>query len=134
MQNYTSIEQSRNLLQIGLSPNSADMRYYCYQSLGEDFYMTYPDVIEEGQILGQKDIPCWSTGALINLLPYRLEGYDGEETHVSLEIGKRTIAYVEKFNSDMAETFNEDLPGFLGENLCEAAFKAVVYLKEHKRI
>ena len=44
---YTSIEQSKKLLELGLSPESADM--------------VSPDT--------EKLLPCWSLGALLELMP-----------------------------------------------------------------
>ena len=69
MKSYTDIEQSKRLAEI-LPLESADMYYYSYMSLGEPFYMVYPDVIEDGQKLAKNDIPCWSLAALLGVVPY----------------------------------------------------------------
>jgi len=67
---YTSIEQSKKLLELGLNPESADM---LYQSLTGD---TYPEVIRVnlsskhwGILYPDTYIPCWSLGALLELMP-----------------------------------------------------------------
>ena len=68
MKSYTDIEQSKKLAEI-LPPESADMYYYSYMSIGEPFYMSYPNVIEDSQKLAKNDIPCWSLAALLSVLP-----------------------------------------------------------------
>ena len=68
MKSYTDIEQSRKLTEI-LPPESADMYYYSYMSIGEPFYMSYPNVIEDRQRLAKNDIPCWSLTAMLEVLP-----------------------------------------------------------------
>ncbi len=64
----TDLEQSKKLAEI-LPIESADMYYYSYMSIGKPFYMSYPDVIEDGQKLAKNDIPCWSLAALLGVLP-----------------------------------------------------------------
>ena len=68
MRSYTDIEQSKNLAEI-LPLKSADMYYYSYMSIGEPFYMSYPNVIEDRQKLAKNDIPTWSLTALLSVLP-----------------------------------------------------------------
>lgn len=68
MRSYTDIEQSKKLAEI-LPIESADMYYYSYMSIGEPFYMSYPNVIEDSQKLAKNDIPCWSLAALLSVLP-----------------------------------------------------------------
>jgi len=74
MQYYTTIEQSKKLLELGLNPDSADMFYNeepdeCYP---KDIVDTkYPMVIREGQkhYLKEYGVPCWSLGALWEAMP-----------------------------------------------------------------
>lgn len=68
MKSYTDLEQSRKLTEI-LPLEGADMYYYSYMSIGEPFYMSYPNVIEDRQRLAKNDIPCWSLAALLDILP-----------------------------------------------------------------
>lgn len=68
--NYTSIEQSKKLLELGLDANTADM-----------FYSIITSITTDEQIIGRIPmlkwdnmssltyIPCWSVGALLKLLP-----------------------------------------------------------------
>lgn len=71
--NYTSIEQSKHLLKLGLSPESADA---CYDvGYGqtkahiecENFISYFTN--DEYPELKDRYIPCWSLGALIELMP-----------------------------------------------------------------
>lgn len=66
--NYTTIEQSKKLLELGLNPDTADM--YCtmltenskeYSVFVKRKVCRYN--IEDG------DIPCWSVEALLELIP-----------------------------------------------------------------
>ena len=59
--NYTSIEQSKKLLELGLSSESADM-----------YYEVHSAYIEETPKIGYKhglNIPCWSVGSLLEVMP-----------------------------------------------------------------
>ena len=74
MTNYTSIEQSKKLLELGLSPETADF-YYDDEELKEG-----QGVYEEIQYwVGNKsrpaDIPCWSVGVLLDLMPKVEDNY-----------------------------------------------------------
>ncbi len=57
----TNIEQSKKLLELGLDESTADMWYH------PDFnYMNLPDFSRR---CGVENIPAWSLGALMDLLP-----------------------------------------------------------------
>lgn len=76
MKHYTSIEQSKKLLKLGLSPESADM-YWDY----DDHYTTTPKEKDYSIIAEPLNpscswdnvdpylIPCWSLGALLDVFP-----------------------------------------------------------------
>lgn len=78
--NYTSIEQSKKLLELGLSPKSADMEYKCVgftmhtnRPTDEFKYKLMPKEVDIPH-KAKYDIPCWSVGALLELMPLpRLE-------------------------------------------------------------
>ena len=68
--NYTSIEQSKKLLELGLSPESADMGYFYWErykskTSGIDDVPT----ILAGLSIEKCDIPCWTVGALLESVP-----------------------------------------------------------------
>lgn len=58
---YITIEQSKKLLELGLNPKTADM---CYSTFGVEAYPLH-------LILKNKEklVPCWSLGALMELMP-----------------------------------------------------------------
>lgn len=58
--NYTSIEQSKKLLELGLSPDTADM-YYPYDDIA-----TYPNIIDG--LENEYSIPCWTAEALMKVI------------------------------------------------------------------
>lgn len=90
---YTSIEQSKHLLKLGLNPETADMHYgnFCPKGLGyadafgaglspyTEAVKTYETIKKQYHIDDYKGIvawevlPCWSLGALIDLMPKCIE-------------------------------------------------------------
>ena len=69
---WTTFEESEKLLEAGLSPDTADM---CYQRMGRKNGKTYIssalcDKPEED------DIPCWSLGALMNIIKRTDQKFD----------------------------------------------------------
>lgn len=66
MKYYTSIEQSKKLLELGLNPNTADM---FYPKIDEGLYSVFPVIGYEIFKKQISDIPCWSLGALLDVLP-----------------------------------------------------------------
>jgi hypothetical protein len=60
---WTSIEQSKKLVEAGLDPNTADMWYHNGEQNPKP-YREHRDFVKS---------PCWSLGALIGLLPKTIE-------------------------------------------------------------
>ncbi|MBP5723680.1 MAG: hypothetical protein J6X18_08940 [Bacteroidales bacterium] len=106
MRNYTTIEQSKHLLELGLDPKTHDIYY-------EDITMDEPFTkkIHIGQSIAIMDdlfsyrqgytIPCWSTGALMNLMKpigentYTITGTLDGGAFVQFD-GVTTVAFQEK--------------------------------------
>ena len=68
---WTTLEQSKKLVEAGLNPNTADMYYYIDElSLIYDD-ASYSDIVDLFNLDGMDDnlTPCWSLGALIGLMP-----------------------------------------------------------------
>lgn len=78
IRNYTTIEQSKALVDAGLNPNTADM---CY-SYVLDNNAEHPLIMRKPS--SEYDVPCWSCARLIALLP------DAITIH---EEGKRRMRY-----------------------------------------
>ena len=63
---YTTIEQSQKLKELGLPSSTADMIYVTP-------IRKYPEVMIKNHQYNKGAIPCWSTEALFQLLPYYIK-------------------------------------------------------------
>lgn len=79
---YTTIEQSKKLLELGLNPTTADMYYFLDTTPAGNIYIPSLMFIEKHlksrmPEYAKGDIPCWSLGALLELIPnYQLQTQD----------------------------------------------------------
>lgn len=66
--NYTDLEQSKRLYELGLDPNTADMYYTIFDNNSIP-HLTIPPMKEEDwkKLCPQVYTPCWSTGALLEV-------------------------------------------------------------------
>lgn len=131
MNNYTSIEQSKKLLELGLGLETADM-YYITESLLGGKYIDSPIVgkdkeSDEYPEEFSKSVPCWSLGALRNLIPV---GIVHNDTTVLFKNHNRIDgSWVYYFvNEDGIITVQ-----FTGSDL-NAAYETVVWLLENDYI
>lgn len=95
--NYTSIEQSKALIEAGLNPETADCcwiisRDNCKQdpfelAKNENTLWLYPIDKIRGN-LSDYMLPCWSTGALINILPSEIHTGETKDFTFQLRLGK----------------------------------------------
>lgn len=78
--NYTSIEQSKKLLELGLSPESADMVYPCLMVSDDINKSLFDKAVPLDTALHfmhtsldckKHDILCWSVGALLEVMPQK---------------------------------------------------------------
>lgn len=86
----TTIEQSRELLRLGLSPETADM-YYIKKS------PVYPRVLPEGMQIDSASVlcPAWSLTALFRMIPHT--GFTGCELNNYCDSGEvYTASYLDK--------------------------------------
>lgn len=121
MKHYTSIEQSKKLLELGLNPESADMYFIrCYGNY-------YAHFNEEGHI-GEKFGPCWSLTALFEILP------NDEVTSTTVTRGGWNIEppkYLDIWFAEY-ETENHDNDFSLSaNNPIDAAFEMICRLLEN---
>lgn len=65
--NYTSIKQSKNLLELGLNPESADM-HYLDDAIGIVPFTVAASVKHKYPNSSKEVIPCWSVGALLKVM------------------------------------------------------------------
>ena len=92
--NYTTIEQSKKLLELGLSPETADM---CYDILTGD---EYPQLVRLKltdkhwmQLYSDVLMPCWSFGALIDLMPDDIQDKNDQNVSYFWEFRKNSVMY-----------------------------------------
>ena len=114
----TSIEQSQKFNELGIDVNTADM---CWCNENDAITVPYNSACEI-----VKDYPAWSLTALIELIPDKIsinnESYDLTFTKKSVEFrGPITL------DGQKAKSFEMD-------NILDAAFEAVCWLKENGEI
>lgn len=123
---YTTIDQGAGLAARGLNPRTADLWYDDSNKLmlgapGKNYYRSW--------------MPCWSTDALLDLLPESIEIKDykwynrnwGNYEFKDIEAYRVNLNSVISFENDtwdFAKTFH-------GETMFESAFNAVVWLLEN---
>lgn len=69
---YTSIEQSKKLIELGLNIETADMVYASYNDVmtGERKYRKWAmELTPMMKIETERELPCWSLSALLELMP-----------------------------------------------------------------
>lgn len=148
MKHYTSIEQSKRLLELGLNPESADMHYSNMSIRGVMYsdpfragLSPYKDAVKHNKenielflngtdykgIIAWEVLPCWSLSALLELMPTTIKGF---EEH-------RPI--IEKFHEDdysckyidIDDKNNMVLVRRYGKMPINAAFEMVCWLLEN---
>ncbi len=130
MQHYTTIEQSKKLVELGLNPDTADMSYsYDFDDSRYIITMTpakswivpkYAECIENPQVL-----PCWSLGALLKLLR---EYNDCNKLDIFSNRSQKwqiTISYYDVVWKEHEE---------VSINLLEASYSMIVWLLENEYI
>lgn len=137
MKYYTTIEQSKKLVEIGINVNAADMYYPYY--LEFDKYPSTPlaldDELKNYQLIG-KDIPCWSTEALLDILDETIVFGTEEDCHeYTLHFGKYGTSYYMYYEDTefVANNIVDELD-FSCSTLLNCAFEMIVKLKELKLI
>lgn len=103
---YTTIEQSKKLLELGLDGYTADMAY----SQDSDTCIPMP----VANCAGSFPVPCWSVGALLELMPI----YEIINCGDTIEIGCKGFALETEEN----------------ETLLDLVVNMVIWLLEHNYI
>ena len=119
--NYTTIEQSRKLLELGLNPETADM---WWTPLNWQLTEYYVEVKQDGIGTPKNPIPCWSLGALMELMPKIKEDEDDGGCYPTLCKGYNTDKWHCVYRSSIYITNWYDI-------LIDAAFEMVVWLLEN---
>lgn len=129
---YTTIEQSKKLLELGLKPETADMIHYgYYKGIDNKYYlngdMTENDVIPLDKKLSKKiynltdndienALPCWSITQLLSMIPNEIPHPVIGNTN--LKIFNNAVCY-------------QDVVTFGGDNLFNNLYKMLIWLIEH---
>lgn len=129
MTNYTTIEQSRRLVELGLDPTTADMAY----AKGFENLVICSPYIENG-FTGEFKLPCWSFVALIEILPWDIV-VDDIHYELKVDIQNRYLGYVKPFTANYSENeligygrdYSEEETRYLIHNL----YKLVCWLLEN---
>lgn len=119
----TSIEQSKKLIELGIDVYTADMYYsfdYNFKEYEEDAQIIPKSEFDEHFSLFPEDIPTWSLSALLKLIkPINENTYK--------IIGTLDGGAIISFEEVTSVMFQED-------NLIDASFEMVCWLKENKKI
>jgi len=111
----TTVEQSKKLVEIGISTDTADMHYSTWTIIDGEWILSpnYNDTIEELQEeYGNQIIPAWSLTALLKLIPMPTLS----------TINYRFCCETSEFSS---KYYDEPV---------DAAFEMICWLKENKKI
>ena len=110
MKNYTSLEQSKQLIAAGLDPNTADMDWIYEYLIGDYNESPYFDI----HTTEAEDLPCWSVGGLIAAInsDYTFGLAKDGKTYSCLIAGKM----------------------FDGDNLVDVLVEVILWLLEEGRI
>lgn len=132
--NYTSVEQSKHLLELGLSPETADIFLPCYG--GNDYAENRPYFREHVYAPDKEDLPCWSVGALLNLMPpYLFEWDRGIDLQIYPHLNKKH-GWIVSYMPNNVESMQRDKfrQNCHADTLIEAAYNMVVWLLENNYI
>ena len=137
--NYTSKEQSKRLIELGLSKDTADM-FYSRRPTGKSEYSVFPDFKPEGrlEVFTKVDLPCWSLGALLEVMPkvisvpvdersayfYRLEWQFANDNSLRYIATNRGKCLIDIYS-------DHDIRN---KSFIETAFEMVVWLLENEYI
>lgn len=135
MKAYTSLEQSKKLAEI-LPIESADMYYRDWKRMTKYIHIAHVGSADE------KDLPCWSLAALMNLLPsgFTTKGKYSETTYkidirkyaLTDDVDLYQIAYGnDKFYEDGSHSWKDMINTGEKEDLLDAVFQMICWLKEN---
>lgn len=133
--NYTTIEQSKHLLELGLDASSADM--FWRNGARTDYIQCFtPSVIHKFEIDVDMDIdtPCWSVGRLIELMPSEIS--TGNESYNKYQIrirkyNKSTYQIAYGNNKGLSGSWHDMINTKECDNLIDACIETLALLLEN---
>lgn len=123
---YTSIEESRRLLELGLSADTADMHTELTEEDGE--LISVVTVGSGDRTKYNYGTPIWSVGALLEVMPKTID--ESNET-LHLDIYPATEGWFYEYGKDWENDYSV-LMG--GKTQIEAAYNMVCYLLTNNHI
>lgn len=132
--NYTSIEQSRKLLELGLDPKTSDCNWQHAPGYENDEgkITGFWNDPEWGQSGDSKDLPCWSLGALLELMPpYLFEFERGIDLNIYRNLNGKGwhVSYMPNNTESLLKDRFRQINN--GKTPIEAAYNMVVWLLEN---
>lgn len=135
----TSREQSKKLMELGIDVNTADM----YWSLTNQNYL--PVIGKYCAEYGGMQLPAWSLTALMDMLPSKFtqKGKYSETTYkihirkyaLTEDVDLYQIAYGNyKFYEDGSSSWKDMINTGEKENLIDAVFQMICWLKENEKL
>lgn len=148
MIHYTTIEQSKKLLELGIDKDTADMEYMFHRNDGK-LVAPSPFIKDGFENTGEDRVfdftPCWSLTALLNLLPSELT-VENEYSITTYSIRIRKYALTEdvdvyqiaygsyKFYEDGNSSWKDMINTSEKENLIDAVFQMIIWLNENNKL
>lgn len=151
----TNVKQSQKLIELGIDVNTADMHYmYRHWEIDEETIGSQSDAsigFDSDFYYGADNsktyhyIPAWSLSALLNLLPSKFTE-KGKYSEITYNIDIRKYALTEnvdlhqiaygsiKFDVDGQYSFKDMINTGEKEELIDAAFEMVCWLKENGKL
>ena len=123
MKSFTDIEQSNKLIEI-LPVESADMWYWEWPTAS--FYNNYEHpMFHKGEDI--RNVPCWSTQALLDEIPYTLLNKDNEDLklHIEKDEEQYYLFYENEYTGDMFEIETD-----MYDDMVDACVEMILKLKE----
>lgn len=140
----TSLEQSKKLIELGIDVSTADMFYADLLVDGNHKYNLHPlesygfKTFEETKLKVSEHldfIPAWSLSALLELMPpYLFEFERGIDLNIYPNLSGKAwhCSYMPNAVENMKNDKFKQITN--GDNLVDAAFEMVVWLKENKKL
>jgi len=123
----TDIEQSKKLIELGLTTDTADMCWIRYKV--NDIWKEECVVIDG--TLDEDDVYAWSLSALLNLIPVTFFA-DSQENY-SFCMDKNVNFYNLYYRDDSTGCYLKD-SDVNKDNLIDAAYEMVVWLLKNKKL
>ena len=128
----TDLEQSKQLAEF-LPLESADMYYFLDPTpAGNIYHLTeqrFDIGIKNFPRYDEGDIPCWTVGAIIELLPYDIKGYN-LAIYKSYCPNEKNFAYELSYEGDFSDYELSILASTSSIELIDACYEMIIKLHE----